>query len=275
MSVDNTVNRCLYVQNNMSSDIGDTSRVPPTGRVHETGILVDQNAPVASQNGNTSKERPLHNNNGVANEVVTYIDMKSTESGANSECTEVNSDNGVTPVSGTSIVVDISGATVHTSRIKNQETCCHIGGSNTNVLNTSDTDDVLQQYSLLFDINDASDLHTRGSVLDKLEWRKHVELLKATCSDFRLWRAQMDFNFGFVPLSNLVIKNCSNHIETSIHDHIQHMVARKHNLPNYLGARIQVNSQLNIEEWELELSEYWFCTIEQFGGQELFKSHRH
>ena len=54
-----------------------------------------------------------------------------------------------------------------------------------------------------------------------------------------------------------MVKNCSNHIDTSIHDHIQHMVARKHNLPNYLEARIQVSSQLNIEEWELELSEYW------------------
>ena len=36
-----------------------------------------------------------------------------------------------------------------------------------------------------------------------------------------------------------------------------HKEVKKYNLPNYLGARIPVRSQLNVEQWELMLSEYW------------------
>ena len=35
-----------------------------------------------------------------------------------------------------------------------------------------------------------------------------------------------------------------------------HKEVKKYNLPNYLGARIPVRSQLNISQWESMLSEY-------------------
>ena len=64
------------------------------------------------------------------------------------------------------------------------------------------------------------------------------------------WRDQTDFEFGFIPLSDLQgadtnVVNCLDHccpIEA-------HKVVASHNKPNFLGARITVDNQLNLQEW--------------------------
>ena len=255
MGSENAVKASLHEHNKLRPDIGDTSRVPATGRVHETGVLTGHSEPVVILNYDTIKQRVLHDNVKVK-EVAEQIGVKHTKTGGNNECTELNLNNRVDSVHSAPVVTEICGVTAHMSDMRNQETRCHGGDSNINVVNSNDTqNNDIDKYSLLFDINGTAELYAQDGVRDKMDWRKHVELLKATCSDFSSWRAQTDFNFGFVPLSNLVVKNCSNHIDTSIDD--QHVMGKKAQPSKLLGARIQVNSQLNIEEWEWELTEYW------------------
>ena len=89
-------------------------------------------------------------------------------------------------------------------------------------------------------------------------WKKHVPYLDAHCLDFSLWRKQSDFQFGFVPLSNLVLPDSVGHVGDKVNDPIeQHFRVKSTGIPNFLGARIPIESQLNAEEWEKMLSGYW------------------
>ena len=89
-------------------------------------------------------------------------------------------------------------------------------------------------------------------------WRKHIPYLDAYCLDFSLWRKQSEFQFGFVPLTNLVIPDSVGHIGDKVNDPIeQHFRVKSTGIPNFLGARIPIKSQLNVDEWEKMLSGYW------------------
>ena len=72
------------------------------------------------------------------------------------------------------------------------------------------------------------------------------------------WRDQTDFEFGFIPLSDLqradtkAVNQLAHYCPIEAHK----MVAR-YNKPNYLGARIRVDTQLNLEEWYDQLKGYW------------------
>ena len=78
------------------------------------------------------------------------------------------------------------------------------------------------------------------------------------CPTYLKYRQQSDFDFGFIPLTEpLCYKGkvvYSGRIECPIALH--HEVA-KTGLPNYMGARIPVASQLHIPSWKKQLQGYW------------------
>ena len=72
------------------------------------------------------------------------------------------------------------------------------------------------------------------------------------------WKDQTDFEFGFIPLSDL------HESDSRVINHLQkycpieaHRIVAGYGKPNYLGARIKVDTQLNLQMWYQELRDYW------------------
>ena len=94
--------------------------------------------------------------------------------------------------------------------------------------------------------------------LTKKGWKQYSALLQSNCKDFKLWRAQSDFDFSFVPLSNQITSWVRSYDNAEIVDPIkQHFRVKQEGLPNFLGAKITLDSQLNLDQWEVELKDYW------------------
>ena len=75
---------------------------------------------------------------------------------------------------------------------------------------------------------------------------------------FDLWRDQVDFTFGFVPLQEQVIPTAN--IPNSVFSGSllqAHELVKATGKPNYLQARIPIQSQLNVKQWEEALVGYW------------------
>ena len=90
----------------------------------------------------------------------------------------------------------------------------------------------------------------------------NVKNKKARCDVqtpiFDLWKNQVDFTFGFVPLQEQVLPT------VNIHDGVfsgslleTHELVKATGKPNFLQARIPIQSQLNVEQWEKALVGYW------------------
>ena len=74
-------------------------------------------------------------------------------------------------------------------------------------------------YCLLFYIDNIDhDILMLNMCGNKNGWKKHSAFLETACSDFRNWKTQNDFTFGFVPLGNQVVSNGSGHITEGIED---------------------------------------------------------
>ena len=75
---------------------------------------------------------------------------------------------------------------------------------------------------------------------------------------FDLWRDQVDFTFGFVPLEDQVMP--TSNIPDSVFSGSllqAHELVKATGKPNDLQARIPIQSQLNVEQWEKALVGYW------------------
>ena len=67
------------------------------------------------------------------------------------------------------------------------------------------------------------------------------------CKAFDQWRIQSDMNFGFIPLTDPCLPDDTTRSDILCRDPIKlHGEVKKYDLPNYLGARIPVKSQMNI-----------------------------
>ena len=115
-----------------------------------------------------------------------------------------------------------------------------------------------QNFAPLFDINECleGDKYLNTIVNKKLNKalndNKHM-----ACDIFRLWRAQSEFDFGFIPLSDFILpsdESISEYVSCPIECHRK--VKASGNM-NFLKCRIPVQSQLNIVEWETQLQGYW------------------
>ena len=123
--------------------------------------------------------------------------------------------------------------------------------------NTYGSDDG-QTLAPLFDINECieGDKYLNMIVNKKLNKALSKNQYMA-CNIFRQWRAQSEFDFGFIPLSDFILpsdESVSEYVSCPIECHRK--VKASGNL-NFLKCRIPVRSQLNIEEWEKQLQDYW------------------
>ena len=106
------------------------------------------------------------------------------------------------------------------------------------------------QMVKVFDINSAGDDKFLNTLLSKQVIKKIKGNEYAQCEVFKKWRQQTDFDFGFVPLSDFTLPRCKSQgpeFESPID---QHFMAKRHGVPNFLGSRIPVSSQLNVDEWQ-------------------------
>ena len=79
------------------------------------------------------------------------------------------------------------------------------------------------------------------------------------CRAYDLCRAQSKVKFGFIPLTDPIMPRQREISKIKCRDPIKlHEEVKKYELPNYLGARIPVPSQLNIHTWETMLQGYWY-----------------
>ena len=111
----------------------------------------------------------------------------------------------------------------------------------------------------LFDINHmVVEDKFANSILHVHRLLHNEQIEGANSETYNAWRRQSDFDFGFVPLSDQMVSNVStiNHVEDKsplqIHD-----LVRATNKPNFMQARIPVQSQLNVRAWKKYLANYW------------------
>ena len=87
----------------------------------------------------------------------------------------------------------------------------------------------------------------------------HVNSVPACNEKTReLWKHQTDFNFGFILLGEFCLSDSTevNHL-AEYYPITTHNIIKQFKKPNYLGARLKVDSQLNLDEWKIELVGYW------------------
>ena len=123
------------------------------------------------------------------------------------------------------------------------------------------TSDNMCDKVLLYDVNlDTFDenVELSNAMLLKDGWKRHVPYLEKHCSDFRLWKSQTDYTFGFVPLNNLVMPRDIGHIGDKVLDPVEQVLkVRSSGTSNFLAERIPVESQLNVSEWKKVFKNYW------------------
>ena len=110
----------------------------------------------------------------------------------------------------------------------------------------------------LYDVNSIGvEEKFANSIMHFQQFNKSQVPIGANSQIFKEWSEQSDFQFGFIPLGEQVMPgdltcNTSKKSLLEIHDTV-----RQSGKPNFLGARIPVVSQLNVEAWEKHLKGYW------------------
>ena len=109
----------------------------------------------------------------------------------------------------------------------------------------------------LVDINSYSDDKFIANLLSKSVATRVTTNVHLQCHDFKQWKSQTDFDFGSIPLTDLVLpesKEAGPGFESPID---QHNVVKDFRIPSFLCAGLPVKSQLNIPVWEDWLQDYW------------------
>ena len=111
------------------------------------------------------------------------------------------------------------------------------------------------QQRLLFDIRNTESDKFMNSII----YNDQDKVSSPTeCRAFDLWSAQSKVKFGFIPLTDPIMPSRADTSHIKCRDPIElHNEVKKYDLQNYLGARIPVESQLNIQAWESLLEGYW------------------
>ena len=111
------------------------------------------------------------------------------------------------------------------------------------------------EYKMLFDIRNSEDDKYLNSVVFNDQDRV---VNNNSCMAYDQWCQQSKFKFGFIPLTDPIMPAIGKKVGKTLTDPIEiHEEVKKYDLPNYLGARIPVASQLNIQAWKDLLTGYW------------------
>ena len=86
----------------------------------------------------------------------------------------------------------------------------------------------------------------------------HIWVNRFKCADFQACIKQSGCAFGFVPLSHLATYTGDHRHWDFEPDIVQiHQIIKQTGLPNFLGARIPVPSQLRPDRWCFHLKTFW------------------
>ena len=186
--------------------------------------------------------------NGLHNGFETSMDIKNNgQHGSN-----IGTINPVNNKESDSLHGGVNLTNCHNSSIKSNVFMAHQGVV---------TSDNMCPKVLLYDVNTGTcdeNFELSNAMLLKDGWKRHVPYLEKHCSDFSLWKSQSDHTFGFVQLNNLVMPHDIDHIGDKVIDPVeQHLKVRPFGVPNFLGERIPVRSQLNVPEWKEAFKNYW------------------
>ena len=109
-----------------------------------------------------------------------------------------------------------------------------------------------------------------NSILHMHQFSTSGDIGKVDSEIYNSWCCQSDFNFGFMPLSDQMLPNNFTVNEAKGKSHFEiHEIIRSTSKQNFMQARIQIKSQLNIEAWKKYLEGYWdrqLCELIQFGS---------
>ena len=114
---------------------------------------------------------------------------------------------------------------------------------------------LMHGQKLLFDIRNTEGDKFINSIIFN-DSKKHLPPVE--CAAYDQWRVQSKMNFGFIPLTDPILPSTETISDIKVSDPITlHEKVKRFNLPNYLGARIPVKSQMNIQAWKKMLKGYW------------------
>ena len=114
---------------------------------------------------------------------------------------------------------------------------------------------LMHGQKLLFDIRNTEGDKFINSIIFN-DSKKH--LAPVECAAYDQWRVQSKMNFGFIPLTDPILPSTEIISDMKVSDPVAlHEKVKSFNLPNYLGARIPVKSQMNIQAWKSMLKGYW------------------
>ena len=97
----------------------------------------------------------------------------------------------------------------------------------------------------------------------------HIYQDKFLSSDYVNCVQQNGKDFGFLPLNNLMVYTGDDIVWSQVPNIVEaHTIVRNSKKPNFMGARIPVASQFNIQAWNSYLDQYWdkqITDLLQFG----------
>ena len=145
-------------------------------------------------------------------------------------------------------------------QILHNETVCHVAGKKDNEKHGNDIDqgnnNNVDSYEYkIFDINGLDDKYLH-SILNVTPHKKSWKQIDNEVT--RAWRSQTDFEFGFIPLSQF--QEATSDVVNELVDYCPikaHNIVSKSGKPNFLKARIKVDTQLHLDEWQKQLQGYW------------------
>ena len=119
--------------------------------------------------------------------------------------------------------------------------------------------------ALLFDINGIDEDKFVNTMFAKhlnCHLRRHAEM---NCENYKKWKCQTSFDFGFTPLGEFINSDRATQSEIVTDDSIElHKIIKNSGTYNYLGCRIPVRSQLKVDNWVQELQGYWDTQLLEF-----------
>ena len=130
------------------------------------------------------------------------------------------------------------------------------------VQNNCDNDGV--DFKLLYDVNGVGDDKFLNSIMFHTV-KNFTDSAQNNCVTYDKYSQQSKYRFGFVPVTDPILPMDKTVSSSVICDPIQlHNAVKQQGNPNFIGARIPVQSQLNVEAWQRELSSYWDQQLLQF-----------
>ena len=110
-------------------------------------------------------------------------------------------------------------------------------------------------------------------------WVNQQQSDNASCREFIMSTKQLGSNFGCIPLTPMLLYQGSHKVWQEVPEILQaHKLIRNSGMPNFLGMRIPVKSNLKISSWRAHLCDYFdkqLCDLIEFGFPLDFDRSRH